>query len=134
MAQKGIAFIQQFEMSTDPIPSNQRPQGAPCNFVLLYRLFRKHLSLMLLPVGLFSAAAANYTLTNEPSWKATQSLQIRDELAFQSVRPDRFDSLDMMKMLQETIHDPVRRQSVVTRVLKLIEPPRIMRNRQIGPR
>ncbi|MEE2642999.1 MAG: hypothetical protein VX768_20390 [Planctomycetota bacterium] len=123
MTQKGSAFIQVVEMSTDPIPSNQPPRGAPSNFVLLYRLFRKHLSLMLLPVGLFSAAAATYILTNEPSWKGTQSLQIRDELAFQSVMPGRFDSLDMMKMVQETIHDTVRRQSVVTRVLKSIDPP-----------
>ncbi len=79
--------------------------------------------LLLAPVVLFSALAAGYILTSTPKWRATQSIQIRDELALQTVMPGRFDSLDMMKMVQETIHDTVRRHAVVTKVLSALEPP-----------
>lgn len=79
--------------------------------------------LLLAPVALFVALAAGYILTSTPKWRATQSIQIRDELALQTVMPGRFDSLDMMKMVQETIHDTVRRHAVVTKVLSALEPP-----------
>ena len=75
------------------------------------------------PVALFLALAAGYILTAKPEWKATQSIQIRDELALKTVMPGRFDSLDMMKMVQETIHDTARRHAVVTKVLSSINPP-----------
>lgn len=75
------------------------------------------------PVALFLAFAAGYILTSKPEWKATQSIQIRDELALKTVMPGRFDSLDMMKMVQETIHDTARRHAVVTKVLSSLEPP-----------
>lgn len=103
--------------------NSEARNNPPSNFVLLYRLFRKHLLLALLPFALFSAIAATYVTVKRPPWKATQSLQVRDELAFQTVMPGRFDSLDMMKMVQETIHDTVRRQTVVEKVLKSMPPP-----------
>ena len=96
---------------------------SPSNFSLLIGLFRKHFLLLLVPVALFSASAAAYTLTRKPVWRATQTLQIRDELAMQTVMPGRFNSLDMMKMVQETIHETVRRHSVVEKVLRSINPP-----------
>ncbi len=95
----------------------------PSNFALLIRLFKKHVVLLLAPVALFLALAAGYIVTSKPEWKATQSIQIRDELALQTVMPGRFDSLDMMKMVQETIHDTARRHAVVTKVLSALEPP-----------
>ena len=101
----------------------QNNPSSQSNFALLLGLFKKQYLLILIPVALFSAGAAAYILTAKPSWRATQSLQIRDELALKTVMPGRFDSLDMMKMVQETIHDTARRQAVVSKVLNQLEPP-----------
>lgn len=115
-------------------PNNQQSSSVgQNNFVQLFNLFRKHFLLVLIPVSIFSAAAAAYVLTRQPVWRATQSIQIRDELAIQTVIPGRFNSLDMMKMVQETIHETVRRHSVVKKILMQVEPPSDYENPELWP-
>lgn len=104
-------------------PDRSRTASSPSNFALMIQLFRRHLLLLLVPVGLFSLVAAIYVLVRPPAWKATQTLRIRDELALQHDLSGRFASLDMMKMVQETLHETVRRHAVVAEVLRQVDPP-----------
>lgn len=107
--------------------------STPTNFSLLMQMFRQHLLILILPVAIFSTAAAVYIYRSHPTWRATQSLQVRDELVEERGVPGRFDSLDFMKMFQETVLDTVRRPAVIRNVLEKMEPPKDHKHPEAWP-
>ena len=80
--------------------------------------------LLLAPIIGCTALAIGYGFVSKPKWSATQVVMIREESSGRAtVKPGRFDSLDQMKTVQETILETARRPSVMKSVLEKVGRP-----------
>lgn len=86
-------------------------------------LLRKFFWLWTLPALGIAAAAGTYAAISPESWKATQALVVRDEVAGNLSGQGRFDSTDALKAAQETVLEVARNQEVVARALRAVGPP-----------
>ncbi|MDP6445124.1 MAG: hypothetical protein QGG36_24220 [Pirellulaceae bacterium] len=84
---------------------------------------RTHWRIIAVPVIAFPILAAAFALVQQPTWKASQALLIRDETSGEDARIGRFDSIDAMKTAQETIVEISRNRSVGAASLTQAGPP-----------
>jgi len=90
----------------------------------LIRMFTRHLSWWVVPMVGCALLAGVYSLVAPRSWRATQGLIIRPEVAAVSEeRIGKFADLSEMKTLQETILELAKSQSVVRATLSAVGPP-----------
>ncbi|HVT30351.1 MAG TPA: Wzz/FepE/Etk N-terminal domain-containing protein [Lacipirellulaceae bacterium] len=93
----------------------------PADFV---RLLRTHVRWWIIPAVVCGFLAGAYSLIAPRDWQATQTLFVRPEAA--SVSPERlgkFSDLSEMKVLQETILEMAKSQSVIHATLTEVGPP-----------
>ncbi len=84
----------------------------------------KYKALILLPMFIGAGAALVYAfLFKTDTWSAKQSLVIRDDLVGESYRPGRFESLDSMKVAQDSILEVARKPKVIRAALEKLGPP-----------
>lgn len=83
---------------------------------------RKYLLLLVLPPLLCGALAFAWLLVTPQSWKAYQSLLVRDDLLGDSFKPGRFSSLENQKSAQETILHIARKPQVIRGALEALGP------------
>jgi succinoglycan biosynthesis transport protein ExoP len=84
---------------------------------------RTEYKVWLIPTLLFTWAAMGYALIVPRNWKASQAILVRDEAIGNQNRQGQFDSIDRMKLFQETILEVARNRVVVESVLRKIGPP-----------
>lgn len=84
---------------------------------------KMHPRLALGPAVAAGALAVLYALCAPQTWRATQSLLVREEAGAGAGRPGRFDSGDDMKTAQETILELARNHVVVETALRQAGPP-----------
>ena len=85
--------------------------------------FRTHYKLWLIPTVAFTFCALVYAMITPRSWKASQAILVRDEAIGNQNRQGQFDSIDRMKVFQETILEVARNRVVVETVLRRVGPP-----------
>jgi uncharacterized protein involved in exopolysaccharide biosynthesis len=79
--------------------------------------------LLLAPIVACTLLAVGYALLVKPKWTATQAVMVREELTGrETVKLGRFDSLDQMKTVQETILETCKSPSVLRKVLSKVGP------------
>ena len=83
---------------------------------------RKYLLLLVVPPLLCGALAFAWLLVTPQSWKAYQSLLVRDDLLGDSFKPGRFSSLENQKSAQETILHIARKPQVIRGALEALGP------------
>lgn len=83
---------------------------------------RKYLLLLIVPPLLCGGLAFAWLLVTPQSWKAYQSLLIRDDLLGDSFKPGRFSSLENQKSAQETILHIARKPQVIRGALEALGP------------
>ena len=67
----------------------------------LFETLKKHYWLLLAPAVLATVGATGYALLRQETWKATQTLVVRDEAIGNSARQGRFNTTEAMKSAQE---------------------------------
>ena len=86
----------------------------------------KHKKLILLPMVLGVLGALGYILFNPALWSARQSIVVRDlSVGVTADATGRFDSLDILKFVQQTILDTTTSQNVIEELLKDVGPDKI---------
>ena len=91
----------------------------------LIHLFAPTSSWWAIPAVACAVLAAAYSLVAPREWRATQTLTVRPEAASVSEqRLGKFSDLSEMKVLQETILELAKSQSVVEATLKKVGPPK----------
>lgn len=81
------------------------------------QILRKHALLWVTPLLVCTLGASIYGLLRTPTWRATQTLYVRDEAIGKLGPPGRFDSADDRKAAQETILEVARNHAVVEAAL-----------------
>jgi uncharacterized protein involved in exopolysaccharide biosynthesis len=89
----------------------------------IVHILRNHLWLWLVPVVVCTLSVGIYGLMRKPSWRATQTLYVRDEAIGKLGPPGRFENVDAMKAAQETIQEVARNHAVVKASLQEAGPP-----------
>ncbi len=84
---------------------------------------RQHLRLWVSPIALFVLLGWGFCQTRQPSWKVTQALVVREEASGGMHRQGRFDNVDAMKTVLETVQEVARSRAVVAAALSDIGPP-----------
>jgi|GEM_PF-2153505 len=87
-----------------------------------WRQLRQYLPLLTLPPLLCAVAAIAWVLLTPPSWKAYQSLLVRDDLLGDNFKPGRFSSLENQKNAQETLLHVARKPEVIRGALQSLGP------------
>lgn len=88
-----------------------------------FQAFRTHYKLWTIPTVALTLAALAYVLVMPRVWRASQAILVRDEAIGNQHRQGQFDSIDRMKVFQETILEVARNRVVVETVLKKLGPP-----------
>lgn len=83
---------------------------------------RKYMLLLVVPPLLAGGLAFAWFLVTPQSWKAYQSLLIRDDLLGDNFKPGRFSSLENQKSAQETILHIARKPQVIRGALEALGP------------
>jgi len=84
--------------------------------------FRTHYKLWLVPTLAMTVLAAGYALVMPRSWRAKQAILVRAEAIGNEHNQGQFDSIDRMKVFQETILEVARNHMVVASVLRKLGP------------
>jgi len=85
---------------------------------------RQYLPLLALPPLLCAGLAIAWVLVTPSSWKAYQSLLVRDDLLGENFKPGRFSSLENQKNAQETLLHVARKPEVIRGTLQALGPER----------
>ena len=101
---------------------NQPPQSAPNSGTIVTTLTRRWY-LWIFPTVAAALAAVAYTQVQQPAWRASQTLLVRDEAGAETERQGRFHSVEAMQTFQETIQEVARNHSVVAATLRDLGPP-----------
>jgi succinoglycan biosynthesis transport protein ExoP len=88
----------------------------------IVQILRKHLWLWMTPVVVCTLGAGIYGLMRKPTWRAAQTLYVRDEAIGKLGPPGRFENVDAMKAAQETIQEAARNHAVVKASLQQAGP------------
>lgn len=91
------------------------------NLPMLFKSL-KHVHLWAAPAVAFLALGLGYCQVRQPTWRATQSLIVRDEAGGGLSRQGRFDNVDVMKTTLETVQEVARSRAVVQAALTEIGP------------
>ncbi len=86
------------------------------------RQLRTYFPLLALPPLLCAALAVAWILLAPTTWKAYQSLLVRDDLLGENFKPGRFSNLETQKNAQETILHIARKPEVIRGSLEAIGP------------
>ncbi len=86
----------------------------------------RHRNLIIVPTVICTVLAIGYCLLKSNTWTARQSLVIRDDLTGESFKPGRFESLESLKLAQETILEIARDPQVIRNALQKLGPPPFM--------
>ncbi len=79
---------------------------------------------LLVPAVLTTLLALGFVLMRQPSWEASQALMVRDEAAGNRLtRPGKFDRIEEMKSVQETILELAHSRGVLEQALIEVGPP-----------
>ena len=81
-----------------------------------------HRKWLLAPTLICTLLALCYVLFAEKSYTSRQSLIVRDDLVGSSFKPGKFNSLDSLKSIQETILEVARRPHVIRTALEQLGP------------
>ncbi len=92
----------------------------------LISTFSNFRMLIIVPTVVCTFLAIGYSVLKSNTWTASQSLSIRDDLTGQSFKPGRFESLESLKLAQETILEVARKPQVIRNALKKLGPPSSM--------
>lgn len=87
-----------------------------------WRQLRKYALLLLLPPLLCGGLATAWLLVTPKTWKAYQSLLVRDDLLGDNFKPGRFASQENQKNAQETILHIARKPQVIRAALQMLGP------------
>lgn len=91
----------------------------------LVTVLRAHVKWWAIPAVAFAVLAGAYSLVAPREWRATQTLTVRPEAAsISEQRLGKFADLSEMKVLQATILEIAKSQSVVEATLKTVGPPK----------
>ncbi len=92
----------------------------------LLKAFQTHRKLWIIPTVTIALAALVFAIFKPTTWQASQALVVRDEAGGTMSRPGRFDNMDAMKAMQETITEVARSPVVVGAALKQLgRPPKL---------
>lgn len=83
---------------------------------------RQYLPLLAVPPLLCAGLAVAWIVLSPASWKAYQSLLVRDDLLGESFKPGRFSSLENQKNAQETLLHIARKPEVIRATLETLGP------------
>ena len=108
--------------------------GPMAEFNALYlRPIRQHWRIWVLPTIAFTAAATAFAILGPKFWLASQQLVVRNESLGAQISLGRFESSDMMKTVEETIHAVAKNRHVAAAVLRDIGPPEKYKQPQHWP-
>jgi succinoglycan biosynthesis transport protein ExoP len=85
--------------------------------------FRTHAKLWMIPTVVLTIGALVYASYMPTTWKASQTIKVRDETNRNQVGQGEFASIDWMKVYQEKILEVARSRKVVESVLLKLGPP-----------
>jgi polysaccharide biosynthesis transport protein len=85
-------------------------------------ILRDHPRRWVVPAIALALVAAAYALVKPTKWEASQALLVRDEAMGAPIRPGKFQQLDDMKTVQETILELARSRTVLRGALTEIGP------------
>lgn len=85
-------------------------------------ILRDHPRRWIVPTIALALIAAAYSLVRTTKWEASQALLVRDEAMGAPIRPGKFQQLDDMKTVQETILELARSRTVLRGALAEIGP------------
>jgi succinoglycan biosynthesis transport protein ExoP len=85
--------------------------------------FRTHYKLWVIPTLATTLLALTYALVMPRWWRANQAIFVRAEAIGNEHSQGQFDSIDRMKVFQETILEVARNHMVVASVLRKLGPP-----------
>ncbi|MCC7083575.1 MAG: hypothetical protein IT427_01050 [Pirellulales bacterium] len=91
----------------------------PSDILVVLRHYQRR---WIVPAIAVALAAAAYALVKPASWEASQALIVRDEAMGAPIRPGKFQQLEDMKTVQETILELARGRSVLRAALAEIGP------------
>ncbi|MEQ8788367.1 MAG: hypothetical protein RIC55_18805 [Pirellulaceae bacterium] len=86
------------------------------------QILRKHFWLWVVPLLVCTVGAGIYGAARKPTWRATQTLFVRDEAIGKLGPLGRFENADAMKAAQETILEVARNHAVVKAALDEVGP------------
>ncbi len=75
-----------------------------------------------IPVAVCLLAALGYIVFSEKTWRASQSIIVRDDLLGESFKPGRFNSQESLKNAQETVLYVARQPDVIAPALEKLGP------------
>lgn len=104
----------------NPTHSSSHPE--PRGFYKHFEAFKQYRNYLIVPVIVCTALAIGYCLVTAKEWSATQTVFVRDDISGNFIKPGRFDSLDAMKTVQETIQDTAKSNLVLLQVLEEVGP------------
>lgn len=99
--------------------TNERNMLSP---VHLLHILRAHPWHWLAPALIVAAVALFYAVVRPDTWAASQALIVRNEAVLNSEGPGRFNHVDQMKTLQETILEVARSRPVLRAALEDVGP------------
>lgn len=85
--------------------------------------FRTHAKLWILPTLALTAGAIVYALIMPATWRASQLIEVRDEVIGNQNGKANFDSVDWMKVYQEKVLEVAKSRVVAEAVLIKVGPP-----------
>lgn len=91
------------------------------------RQLRQYLPLLTIPPLLCAVLAIAWILVTPPTWKAHQSLLVRDDMLGDNFKPGRFSSLENQKNAQETLLHIARKPEVIGSALAVLGPEKTIR-------
>ncbi|MGE0608485.1 MAG: hypothetical protein AB7O62_15425 [Pirellulales bacterium] len=92
------------------------------NFPEILKTARQHLRLWGTPALAFVMLGLAYCQLRQPGWKVTQALVVREEASGGLYRQGRFDNVDAMKTVLETVQEVARSRAVIQAALEEIGP------------
>lgn len=95
---------------------------APMSPLEVLAILRHHPRRWIVPTVVVALLAAAYAMFKPVSWEASQALVVRDESIGAAIRPGKFQQLDDMKTVQETILELARSRSVLRAALAEVGP------------
>lgn len=101
------------------MPSARQEVFTPHEVVAILRQYWRR---WLIPAAALAVIAAGYALVRPATWEASQALMVRDEAVGGPARPGKFQQLDDMKAVQETILELIRSRSVLSGALAKVGP------------
>jgi succinoglycan biosynthesis transport protein ExoP len=98
------------------------PQSSTLTPADVLMILRDHPRRWIVPAVAVALIAAAYAVLKPAKWEASQALLVRDEAMGAPVRPGKFQQLDDMKTVQETILELARSRTVLKAALTEIGP------------